>query len=87
MNPFLHSISPEQVITLVEQLTPDEQARVLHTLLARLIGDRSVWLAHLQQHGESHLRHLAAKHGYDWDSLDDTARLAFVDDLLHEALP
>ncbi len=87
MNPLSSPISAEQIVSLVHQLAPDEQARVLHALFVAAVPDRNAWLQQLQQHGQAHLRQLAATHGYDWDQMDDAARLALVDDLLHDALP
>lgn len=78
------TLSTQQVIALVRQLPPDDQLQVLQALVVTLVPDRSTWLQRLHQHGNAQMRQLAAERGQDWDTLDDAARLALVDDLLHE---
>ena len=43
-------------------------------------GDREENL----RRGEERLRQLAAERGFDWRSMGEEDRLAFVDDLIHE---
>jgi cell division inhibitor SulA len=77
-------LNTEQVIDLVRQLPPDEQAQVLQALVTTLMPDRVAWLQRLHQQGHAQMRQLAAARGQNRDTMDDDTRLSPVDDLIHE---
>ena len=77
------TLNTEPIIELIHQLPPTEQAKVLQALVTTLVPDRTVWLQRMHQQGNAHMRQLAAAQGHNWDTMDDDARLVFVDDLIH----
>ena len=73
-------LTDQQVIELVKQLPPNQQAKLLQTLITRQWG---VW-EELSRLGEERARIAAAERGRDWDSMTEDEREAFIDDLVHE---
>jgi hypothetical protein len=73
-------LTDEQVVELVEQLSPEGKQATLKALKA----ERSAWWEETLTQGEEQMRHLCAERGLDWDSMSEEEREAFVDDLLHE---
>ncbi|RRR70885.1 MAG: hypothetical protein EI684_12430 [Candidatus Viridilinea halotolerans] len=74
------TLTNDQVVELIRQLPPTQKHLVLLTLAEE---------AHTHHHenmvyAEQQLRMRAAERGFVWDELDDDAREAFVDDLIHE---
>jgi hypothetical protein len=74
------TLTPEQVIDLVEQLSPDDQQVLLNRLLTR---HSPTWIA-LSQAGAAGVRAAAAQRGRDWDTMSEAEREAFIDDVVHE---
>jgi hypothetical protein len=73
-------LTDQQVVDVVNQLSPEQQARLLRSLVARQWGR---W-AELSRFGEARIRSVAAARGRDWDAMTEDEREAFVDDLVHE---
>lgn len=74
------SLTDEQVIDLVKQLSPDQQQVLLRFLLTQQWGE---WVE-LSREGAAGARALAAKHNLSWDSMTEDERLDFIDDVVHE---
>jgi hypothetical protein len=74
------TLTDNQVVELVQQL-PAPQKRAVLLLLAR---DAQSRYGERMTQAEERLRALAMEHGLIWETLDDDAREAFIDDLLHE---
>ena len=75
------SLTDEQVVQLVKQLPAQAKQRVLTDLTA----ERDQWWHTTARDGEKDMRRLAATRGLDWETMSETQREAFVDDLLHES--
>jgi gamma-glutamyl:cysteine ligase YbdK (ATP-grasp superfamily) len=73
-------LTAEQVVSLVNQLSPEAKRAALLALAHSAAQDRQA----REQYAEEQLRRLAAARGRDWDKLTDEEREVFVDDLLHE---
>jgi len=73
-------LTDEQVIELASQLPADKQ----QTLLERLV--QRVWprWAELSQYGQQRARAVAAERGFDWETMTEADREAFVDKVVHE---
>ncbi len=74
------TLTNDQVVELVRQLSPSQKREVLRSLAS----DAQTRLVERMRFAEERLRVLAAARGLVWDDLDEDAREAFVDDLLHE---
>ncbi|NCC34070.1 MAG: hypothetical protein EOM24_18970 [Chloroflexia bacterium] len=74
------TLTNDQVVELVRQLSPDQKREVLLVLAE----DAQALRAERMVKAEDRLRALASARGLVWESLDEDAREAFVDDLLHE---
>jgi hypothetical protein len=74
------TLTDNQVVELVQQL-PAPQKRAVLLLLAR---DAQSRYGERMAQAEERLRALARERGLVWETLDDDAREAFIDDLLHE---
>ena len=73
-------LTDEQVFDLVKQLPPHQQEALFKTLL---IQQWSAWEA-LSRYGQERVRRVAAQRGYDWDTMTEDEREAFIDTLVHE---
>lgn len=74
------TLTDEQIIELVKQLPPTQQAKLCEFLLKARWGG----LDKFTQDGEEHGRMAAWKGGLDWDAMNDEERIDFVDDIVHE---
>ncbi len=74
------SLTEQQVVELLKQLSPGEQETALRYLLRQWWPG---WSA-LSASGQERIRALAVEHGLDWDTLDEQQREAFVAELLHD---
>lgn len=74
------TLTNDQVVELVRQLSPDQKREVLLVLAE----DAQTRRAERMAFAEERLRTLATARGLVWDDLDEDARETFVDDLLHE---
>jgi hypothetical protein len=73
-------LTDEQVFELVKQLSPHQQEALFKTLLMQKWG---AWEA-LSRYGQERVRRVAAQRGYDWDTMTEDDREAFIDTLVHE---
>ena len=73
-------LTDEQVVELVKQLPTKTKQQVLKVLT----DERDQWWQTAARDGEQAMRQLAAARHVDWDTLSETQREAFVDDVLHE---
>lgn len=74
------TLSTDQVIELVKQLPAQQKRAILLVLAEAAQSQRDERLAY----AEAQLRQRAAERGFNWDSLNEDEREAFIDDLLHE---
>ena len=74
------TLSNEQVIELVKQLPPLQQAEVFRYLI---LQQWSTWDL-LSSYGTERVRIVAQERGLDWDVMTEEERGAFVDDVVHE---
>ena len=74
------TLTDEQVIELVRQLAADRQVNLLTELATRARAGQEERMRYAQEQ----MRRLCAERGLDWDTMDEEAREAFVDDLVHE---
>lgn len=74
------TLSDEQVIELVKQLSPQQQAEVFKYLI---LQQWSAW-GSLSSYGVEKARTVAQERGLTWDAMTEAEREAFVDDVLHE---
>lgn len=79
MNTVTVELSEDQVVRLVEQLSPTARESVLK----RLILGQDRWDAMLD-YGAAQMRSLCAERGIDWDRLTEEERLNLIDTILHE---
>jgi len=75
------TISEEQVLELLRQLSPEGKRKALNLLRNELVGEFFTTTKELSEH----LRRWASERGIDIDSLSDEEWEAFVDETLHEA--
>ena len=75
------TLTTEQVIELVRQMPPDQQAAVLDYLMAR----RGEAWADLSKSLQPRIRELARERDRDWDGMSEQEREDLVDDLIHES--
>jgi hypothetical protein len=73
-------LTDEQVFDLVKQLPPLQQAALFKILLMQ---QWSEW-EDLSRYGQERVRQVAAQRGYDWDTMTEDEREAFIDTLVHE---
>jgi hypothetical protein len=74
------TLSNEQVVELVKQLSPEQQVEVFRFLLLQQWGE---WES-LSHYGADKARLVAQERGFDWDVMTEEAREALIDDLVHE---
>jgi hypothetical protein len=74
-------LTDDQLIALLKQLPPDRQRVVLGALKA----ESDAWWEARHRTGEQQMRRLAAERGLNWDTMNESDREAFADDLVHEA--
>ncbi|MBI2877396.1 MAG: hypothetical protein HYY20_10985 [Candidatus Tectomicrobia bacterium] len=74
------TLTDEQVVELVRQLSPERKRAVLLALAEDARARREARL----EYAETQLRCLAAERGLNWDAMSEEEREAFVDDLVHE---
>jgi hypothetical protein len=74
------TLTHAQVIELVSQLSADQQAALLQSLLTK---QWSTWIE-LSQYGAERVQRAAGQRGRDWDAMTEDEREAFLDDVVHE---
>ncbi|MEY2978439.1 MAG: hypothetical protein ACO3NK_17005 [Prochlorotrichaceae cyanobacterium] len=75
------TITKDQMLTLLEQLSWTEQQEVLQYLLLKPWAS---WLE-LTHDASDKARQAAADRGKNWDEMSEDERETFIDDLVHEA--
>lgn len=73
-------VTDDQIIALVEQLSPERRRKALMALAAGA-GQRR---ENRMRDAESQLRRACAERGLDWNKMSEDQREQFVDDLIHE---
>ncbi|MBD2080306.1 hypothetical protein [Leptolyngbya sp. FACHB-17] len=74
------TLTNEQVIQLVKQLSAEQQAEVLRFLLLQQWGQ---WES-LSRYGAEKVRVVAKERGYDWDAMTEQEREVLIDEIVHE---
>jgi hypothetical protein len=74
------TLSDEQVVELVKQLPPRQQAEVFKYLI---LQQWSTWDS-LSNYGTERVRIVAQEHGLNWDAMTEEERETFIDDVVHE---
>jgi hypothetical protein len=74
------TLSNEQVVELVKQLSPEQQVEIFRFLLLQQWGE---WES-LSHYGADKARLVAQERGFDWDAMTEEARENLVDELVHE---
>jgi len=69
-----------QVLELVKQLPPEQQAEICGFLIENRWGS----LSQFTIDNEEHARLAAWKRNKNWDEMDDEARIDFANELVHE---
>lgn len=77
---ILLPVSENQVIALVQQLTP----RSKRTLLRNLISEMDA-LDRLMEYGSQRIRAMCDDRGIDWDVLSEEERMRLLDVIVHES--
>lgn len=74
------TLSNGQVIELVKQLPPQQQAEVFKYLI---LQQWSTWDS-LSNYGAEKVRIVAQERGLNWDAMTEEERETFIDDVVHE---
>lgn len=74
------TLNNEQVIELVKQLPPQQQAELFKYLI---LQQWSTWDA-LSSYGAERVRIVAQEHGLNWGAMTEEERETFIDNVLHE---
>lgn len=74
------TLTDEQVIELVKQLSNEQQIEVFRFLLLQQWGQ---WDS-LSHYGVDRARLVAQERHQDWDAMTEDGREAFIDELVHE---
>jgi hypothetical protein len=77
---ILLPVSENQVIALVQQLTPKSK----RTLLRNLISEMDA-LDRLMEYGSQRIRAMCDDRGIDWDTLSEEERMRWLDVIVHES--
>ena len=75
------TLTDEQVVDLINQLSPERKQGVVLALAEDAQGRRQDRM----EYAEARLRRVCAERGRDWDKMDAQEREDFVDALVHEA--
>ena len=76
------TLTSEQVVELVKQLSREQQTEVFRFLL---LQQWNQWEA-LSQYGADRARIVAHERGRDWDTMTEDEIEVFIDELVHEGL-
>ena len=74
-------LTTDQVVGFVQQMPPEEKRTLLLVIAEQAAANREACI----DHAEAQLRQLCTDRGLDWDTMTETERENFVDDLIHEA--
>lgn len=72
-------VSEDQILALLDQLSPDGRREALRRLIAE-----PEFLRRAIERNRPRIEALARSHGLEWETLTDEQRQALVDKLLHE---
>ena len=73
-------LTTEQIIDVIQQMPPKEK----RTILIALAEKASSGHEERMKYAESQVRQLCASRGLNWDTMTETEREDFIDDLVHE---
>ena len=73
-------LTTDQVIDFVQQIPPEEKRAVLLVLAEQAEANRAARM----DYAEAQFRKLCASRELDWDTMTETEREEFVDNLIHE---
>ena len=73
-------LTTDQVISLIQQIPPEEKRSVLLALAEQAETNRAARM----DYAEEQFRKLCASRELDWDTMTEAERENFVDDLIHE---
>jgi hypothetical protein len=74
------TLSNEQVVELVKQLSHEQQIEVFRFLLIQQWGQWEL----LSHYGSGQARLVAQERDLDWDTMTEEEREALIDDVVHE---
>jgi hypothetical protein len=74
------TLTEDQILQAIQQLPPAQKRRALLALAEQAQRNRPARLAFAEQQ----IRRWAQERGLDWDNLDEAAREALIDDIVHE---
>lgn len=74
------TLTNEQVVELVKQLPTEQQVEVFRFLLLQQWGQ---WES-LSRYGIDKVRLIAQERCYNWDTMTEQEREAFIDEVVHE---
>ena len=74
------TLTNEQVVELVKQLPNEQQIEIFRFLLLQQWGE---WKS-LSNYGAEQVKLTAQEQGYDWDTMTEDEREAFIDEVVHE---
>ena len=73
-------LTTDQVISLIQQIPPEEKRAVLLALTEQAETNQAARM----DYAEVQFRQLCASRGLNWDTMTEEERENFVDDLIHE---
>ena len=73
-------LTTKQIIDVIQQMPPQEK----RTILIALAEKASVGQEERMKYAESQVRQLCASRGLNWETMTETEREDFIDDLVHE---
>ena len=73
-------LTTDQVVGFVQQMPAEERRALLLAIAEQAATNQEPCI----DHAEAQLRQLCADRGLDWDTMTETERENFVDDLVHE---
>ena len=73
-------LTTEKVINVIQQMPPEEKRAVLIALAEKA----NVGHGERMKYAESQVRQLCVSRGLDWDTMTETERENFIDDLVYE---
>ncbi len=74
------NLTEEQVLSLIEQLSSEEQDKIFQALLKK---QEEQWHT-LADNGQKQIRNLAEERNKNWDKMTEEEREDFINDLVHE---
>jgi hypothetical protein len=77
------NVTDDQVLELITQLPPERKRAALYNLAkdAQILKEKRL------EYEENQIRKICTQRGVNWDDMSEEAREAFIDLLIHKALP